>query len=378
MKCVRSPCNGETAQVAKRLFVAMFIQWVLVKLKTEGCVSKFTQMMGIQLNIRPIYLIVSVALAVLVVGGGLNLLYRSSLRQSHDFGARLGEAKLEHVFVVPNFSGSKIRIDKVQTSCGCTVVKESSEITSHFGSVRVPVSMDIAQKHGITTAEVVVELSNSDVAVFQLKATVYPALPQKVLLGNVKRGETIRRAYLLDDSFSSLSLCKKSTSRSISMTTMEIKGQPVVEIIVDSNALPNGEFSSSIVFDCPQGSLPSVTVEGNLESQVKAESPLVSVGYLSSDSLGQKNDSHTIKFHSPYGNSFRWNKEETKSSDLISLESSAQIDSEVSFMLSSELPSGLFSETVDFVFHVEGSDLVTVPVTIYAYITQSGTSETGE
>lgn len=288
------------------------------------------------------------------------------IEESYNFGVVAGSPSVEHVFRVPNFAPGKLRIEQVQSSCGCTVVEKLPEVVGPFSVLQVPVRMDVSQKSGPASSEVILAFEGGRTAKFRLEATVYQELPERVNLGRFKRGETVERTYLDTDGQFNPSRCQFGPITGIAVEPRIVSGFPIVTISVTPEFNLSNEYSLPLQIQCVQREDVFHTIEGYVEGLVEAERELVSLGYIKAS---EPSAGHAVAFRSPYGKSFRWDEASTKPPSWLLLSRSKENSDSITVHLRPPLPPGLLSETVNIHFDVADAGQVIVPVTIHAYVT---------
>lgn len=241
----------------------------------------------------------------------LHLVMMRSLEQSFDFGAAFGSSRLEHSFRTFNFSFSTLVVHDVSSSCGCTVVNELPPIIRPFESVAIPVRMDVSEKRGHTSAQVVVQFTNGDAAKYSLFAEVYPALPEVVELGRVKSGESIEREFVLDGTQAKrLSSLKFVPVDGVEFGLSQLKAQTIAKLTFTPSSQDKGAIDRVLAFASSSGVQSELVVRAFVAAPVEATHSVVSLGYLAPEAkVGQ---AKPVQFYSPYGYTFRWLRDETR------------------------------------------------------------------
>lgn len=110
--------------------------------------------------------------------------------------ARQGST-VHHTFTVHNNLSEPIRIDKIDSSCGCTAANVSvgTEIPPD-GVLGVPVSMELGGKDGQAESQVTLQMAGRpDPIVLTMKGNVHADCPPTIDFGNVKRGAEEMRVF---------------------------------------------------------------------------------------------------------------------------------------------------------------------------------------
>jgi len=107
-----------------------------------------------------------------------------------DFGERSNEEKVEHEFILKNIGDAQLLIDKVRTTCGCTVAQLEKKELQPGESTKVKATLTLKGRQGATTKSISVESNDPETPVLTLtlKGTAIPPIlvePQVVNFGKI-------------------------------------------------------------------------------------------------------------------------------------------------------------------------------------------------
>src|SRR5690606_20377294 len=96
----------------------------------------------------------------------------------HDFGKVTEGDQLTHVFALKNEGSSKLTLDRVRTSCGCTVAELKSKEIPPGGATQLAVKFDPAGRHGQNRKVVTIETNDpkSPRTQIEVRADIDPLL----------------------------------------------------------------------------------------------------------------------------------------------------------------------------------------------------------
>jgi hypothetical protein len=87
---------------------------------------------------------------------------------SFDFGNALPNKTLTKEFVVKNFGGEDLLIDRVSTTCGCTVAEGYSKVVKPGGSTTLRVKLETRNYSGRVERKVAVKSNDPEKAVAEV------------------------------------------------------------------------------------------------------------------------------------------------------------------------------------------------------------------
>lgn len=297
--------------------------------------------------------------------------FLKSLHQMHDFGLVIARGQLDHTFAIRNFSPFTLHIQRVNSSCGCTVVAELPKTVAPFGVLHIPITFDVSVKSGEARSEVYVYFSNSRSASFHLQARVYPPVPDTISLGTFKAGSRIDKSFSLPSSFGAIG----SRIRPVAGVTIEkslLENYTLLRIVITPHFNIKGSFSLPIIQENEEGNETRIsTLEGYVLQSVEPESPLISLGYEKEIDAYIPISSRPIKFYSPYQYAFRWLKDRTTDSSSFALTQEDSSQDMITLTIMGPKSRGLYKETLTFSFEIDDGEIVEVPVTVYAYFTDA-------
>ncbi len=107
-----------------------------------------------------------------------------------DFGERSNEEKVEHEFIIKNIGDAKLLIDKVRTTCGCTVAELEKKELEPGESTKVKAILTLRGRQGATTKSISVESNDPETPILTLtlKGVAIPPIlvePQVVNFGKI-------------------------------------------------------------------------------------------------------------------------------------------------------------------------------------------------
>ena len=311
---------------------------------------------------------ISVSLSLLFVLLVLGVLYAISLRslhQSFDAGAVIAKDSLTYTFRIPNYTWRTMEVGNATASCGCTVVEKLPASVPPFSSLRIPVNMALAGRHGGFTSKVAVDLKGHGAAELSVFADIYPALPDPIDLGPVEKGARVERAFLAPPAFSRDALADLNAAVEASLTALD--GQPILKLAIRA-PMESGDFS----FPLANG-VDSPVLKGRVARDVEATVSVLSMGYLHPGQGDGSSSTRKAKFVSPRKVPFKWRPDLAKHSEFVSLmEGPSETGADIEVLLRHPKADGIYREVVSFYFEVEGQDeAVEVPLEIYAYITDT-------
>lgn len=226
--------------------------------------------------------------------------------------------------------------------------------------------MDITQKNGPTSSEVTIQFSGGRTATFHLAATVIQELLARINMGRIKRGDRIKKRYVESSANPISPNCKYQPDNGILLERNQIDGYAIIDITLTPEFRASGNFSVQLPFTCSKDSIPNLHIEGHAEDLVVAETPLVSLGYITQSSQAK---AYPVKFYSPYGKSFKWLETETPKAEHVLLTQSDPTLPVIEFSLVPPFSEGLITETVQLHFSVDDDEPVILPATVHAYVT---------
>lgn len=85
-----------------------------------------------------------------------------------DFGERRNDEKVEHEFIVKNAGDGLLLIDKVKTTCGCTVAQPEKKDLQPGESTKIKATLTLANRQGPQTKQITVESNDPETPVLTL------------------------------------------------------------------------------------------------------------------------------------------------------------------------------------------------------------------
>ncbi|MCX6338707.1 MAG: DUF1573 domain-containing protein [Candidatus Aureabacteria bacterium] len=298
--------------------------------------------------------------------------------KEHDFGKLMGADKVEHVFKFRNEGKGDLKIDKVNTSCGCTAALLSANVVPPRGNGEIKTTFTVGDRQGQQTKHIYVLSNdpNEPRATLTLKGLIIPPVgiePSRVSLqakdtpsvSTVKISQTTEEELKLGEVTASLNLVntqikEEAPENGKKRYSLEISLKPDIE--------PGQYFENvTIATNCatkPKIEIPvRITVRGDIE----AAPSRINLGSLST---GQE-ISRTITLSNTKGQSFKVERVEVENKDFaIRPEPSSTPSPSHTFTLTGKpsAPSGRMKTTI--VFHLDHPKQKKVVVTAYGDIRQ--------
>jgi len=124
--------------------------------------------------------------------------YEMFATTSHDFGTLARGAKAEFAFELKNIYLEDVRIQRVQTSCGCAGIKYPTEAIKTYEKKQIIVTVDTRSFLGRKDTTITVDFDKPFPAKVLLKSHCYIRKdvvfqPGSIQFGSVQQGETARR-----------------------------------------------------------------------------------------------------------------------------------------------------------------------------------------
>jgi hypothetical protein len=109
-----------------------------------------------------------------------------------NFGVVFAGATVEHSVNVTNQSSAPIRIEKITSSCGCTVVDDLSMTEVAPGdSIHIKLRVNTSELKGSVTQYVAILFNTGQIQQVTLQGIVEPGLPKVVDVGKVLAGQSV-------------------------------------------------------------------------------------------------------------------------------------------------------------------------------------------
>jgi hypothetical protein len=301
--------------------------------------------------------------------------------KEYDFGKLMGADKVEHVFKFRNEGKGDLKIDKVNTTCGCTAALLSANVIPPGRNGEVTTTFTVGGRQGQQTKHIYVLSNdpNEPRVTLTLKGFIIPPVsvePSSVFLqpkdtvsmSAVKISQTMEEELKLGEVTSRLNLVntqikeeapengKKRYSLEISLKPDIEPGQYFENVTIATNCATKPKIEISV----------RITVRGDIE----AVPSRINLGSLST---GQE-ISRTITLSNTNGQSFKVERVEVENKDFaIRPEPSSTPSPSHTFTLTGKpsAPSGGVKTTI--VFHLDHPKQKKVVVTAYGQIRQERT-----
>jgi len=304
----------------------------------------------------------------------------------YDFGKLMGADKVEHVFKFHNEGKGDLKIDKVNTTCGCTAALLSANVIPPGGKGDVTTTFTVGGRQGQQTRQIYVLSNdpNEPRATLTLKGFIIPPVsvePSSVFLqpkdtvsmSTVKISQTMEEELKLGEVTSRLNLVNTQVKEEAPENG---KKRYSVDISLKPDIEPGRYFENiTIATNCaakPKIEIPvRITVRGDIE----AAPSRISLGPLST---GQE-ISRTITLSNTKGQSFKVARVEVDNKDfVIRPEPSSTPSPSHTFTLAGKpsAPSGRVRTNI--VFYLDHPKQKKVVVTAYGDIRQERTPVSGQ
>jgi hypothetical protein len=188
----------------------------------------------------------------------------------HDFGAVEQGVPVEHLFVLKNTGRGMVRIERPQSSCGCTVAAAEGQLLNRDQLTSVRVRLDTAALAGRTTKTVTVRTSDprTPAVLLVLRGVVLTDLtvtPTPIYLGHVFRGDPARHELVVapgrpgPTGYSVSSVETDSDAIRAYVVQGDTPGQQkvIVELAADA---PSGRFNDRVMIHTTSPRQPVITV----------------------------------------------------------------------------------------------------------------------
>lgn len=244
--------------------------------------------------------------------------------KEHDFGKLMGVEKVDHVFKFRNEGKGELKIDKVNTTCGCTAALLSAKVITPGGNGEVTTTFTVGGRQGQQTKHIYVLSNdpNEPRVTITLKGFIIPPVsvePSSVFLqlkdtpsvSAVKISQTMEEELKLGEVTSRLNLVNTQIKEEAPENG---KKRYAVEISLKPDIEPGRYFENiTIATNCatkPKIEIPvTITVRGDIEA---APSRI----HLGSLSTGQE-ISRTITLSNTKGQSFKVERVEVDNKDFV-------------------------------------------------------------
>ena len=298
--------------------------------------------------------------------------------KEHDFGKLMGVEKVDHVFKFRNEGKGDLKIDKVNTSCGCTAALLSANVVPPGGNGEIKTTFTVGGRQGQQTKHIYVVSNdpNEPRATITIKGFIIPPVgiePSSVFLqpkdtpsaSTVKISQTMEEELKLGEVTARLNLVNTQIKEEAPENG---KKRYAVEISLKPDIEPGRYFENiTITTNCatkPKIEIPvRITVRGDIE----AAPSRINLGSLST---GQE-ISRTITLSNTKGQLFKVTRVEVENKDfVIRPEPSSTPSPSHTFTLAGKpsAPSG--GVRTKIVFYLDHPKQKKVEVTAYGYIRQ--------
>jgi hypothetical protein len=115
----------------------------------------------------------------------------------HDFGHVQAGTVIDHTFILDNPGQDTLRIEKVQTTCGCTVAGTDSREIPSLGTVEMPVTLETKGRAGDLTQSIMVLFENGENRTYVMRGFVASNELEPLRLGTLLRGDEAKKELTL-------------------------------------------------------------------------------------------------------------------------------------------------------------------------------------
>ncbi len=305
--------------------------------------------------------------------------------KEYDFGKIMGVEKVEHIFKFSNDGKGDLKIDKVNTTCGCTAALLSANVIPPGGKGDVTTTFTVGGRQGQQTRQIYV-ISNDPTeprATLTLKGFIIPPLsvePSTVFLqpkdtvctSTVKISQTMEEELKLGEVTTRLNLVNTQIKEG---APEKGKKRYSVDISLKPDIEPGRYFEYiTIATNYPKKPKIEIQVHITVRGEIEASPSRISLGPLST---GQE-ISRTITLSGTKGQSFKVTRVEVDNKDFaVSPAPSSTPSPRQMFTLTgkSSAPSGRVK--VNIIFHLDHPKQKKVAVTAQGDIRQEKTPAPG-
>jgi len=260
-------------------------------------------------SISTIVIVCGIGIAGVALGWSMAVERRAREAQAsqiYDFGRDRAGSILRHAFVINNPTAQVLRIEKVETSCGCTVVQRAPASLAARESFSLPVEIHLPLHGGPFESSVTVFCSDRVPMRLTIRGEAVELVPEAIVFKEVKRGSgaethiTIHsisgripkvRQLLFDKKYLNCQIAAPSDS-----------GESRVLVQCQPEA-PYGGFVTplQIQTDDPDNATLRVDVKAHVLRPVEPQSDMISFGSLSA----LESKTAEVRLVSPYGRPIR-------------------------------------------------------------------------
>lgn len=97
-----------------------------------------------------------------------------------DFGTKMNTEKVEHEFVVKNIGNALLKIDKVKTTCGCTVAQPEKKELNPGETTNIKATLNLTGRDGPQTKNITVESNDPENPILTLTLKGVAVSPIKI------------------------------------------------------------------------------------------------------------------------------------------------------------------------------------------------------
>ena len=216
----------------------------------------------------------------------------------HDFGTVEQGEPVAHVFRFINQGDGPLRIEQVQTSCGCTATVVSSDVIQPGASGEIGTLLDTSGWFGDKARTVMVHTNDPKLPVVTLKlqgrvVAEVAALPAQLYLGRVRRGRKVTRAVdIVYDPARGVEVTGVENNHpGISVQVGELNaaghGGKRLTVTLADDVSPGG-VNDRILVRTTSAKVPelAIAVFGSVEGDLVVRPPQVSFGILAAGGTG--------------------------------------------------------------------------------------------
>lgn len=296
--------------------------------------------------------------------------------KEHNFGEVLGLDKIEHVFKFRNEGKADLKIDKVNTTCGCTAALLSANTIPPGGKGEITATFTVGNRQGPQTKHIYV-LSNDPAepkASLTLKGTITPPVsvePSSVRIQDrdMATPRTVKITQTTDETLTLGEITQRLKLVTATLKEEEpLNGRKCYTLVVASKPdTAPGRYFENISIKTNLAKKPTIDIPVSivLTGDIQATPGRVNLGSLKT---GQE-ISRTITVSNVKGQAFGISSAEIDNKDFsISPGSSSKAAVSHTFTLTGKAPATPGVVRGKLLFHTDFEKQKQVEVTMYGYI----------
>lgn len=264
--------------------------------------------------LRTVCTAAAVALMFLVLTASILFLRQGDRRvvaelESHeiDLGAVPANSMIRRSIPLTNRSSAMVSIQKVETSCSCSVPESVPHTIEPGGTQELPVSVDVGPMEGPALWIFTIRYGEGRVAECRVRANVYRLFPSVVVFPEYRRGargETAFSIYSLDDRpMSIVSMTSDAEYFDLSWSR-GINPREVRVTVRQTVSIPHGAFQKQLVITTNEAEnrVKLIDVRGCVVRRLVSDSERVGFGLVPRNGVARQ----WIRLSAPYGGAIRF------------------------------------------------------------------------